>query len=798
MSPVGIALPAGTQFSSTTGATFRLPANLSLSVQTPSQQDFDRVAVFLDDTGSTVSPATARVLAVGQPCPSGRTCAYYCDGTAIVLERNTPYEVFRPRYALQASSTARNGTGAQNQRIWSITANVTAGYYQANATWKNLWWNKAGSVSKGLFGLKATPTVELPANANYYQNIPVPNLASYALLFQGAPSSYNTAGLTVEPQYFGTNANQLGVSDASFASCATCRGGAFNSSCLSVKGGSYSDQLSALRSYELGLAFMTAASSTLTPLGIQRYCGFNYNARVDASYQAYGMYETGYAQFVSCFTVNSSLTFTFSLSTAVLQAYATRNPGYPPALPTPPPPPPAGVLSPLAGISPAWRADGCPTNCNHGVSVNTLDCCQCDAGWTSNFWDPTNPIYCGVSYSGPAPPPPPPPRPPWPPGMMPPSPPIGWWRPALPPPPPPPPPVLIQTPWYRKINVTGYVMFGVAGLGALIFLIILWKTRCCFRFWFCCFSCVKCACCCCRFRRPSSDGSEGDQRPSRKRNSPKKSWWQKGKKKKGGKHVDWEQDHEGGPEEEEEGHGHSRRSSSRESEASSRPAEGARENGLHHGKKHATKKQGHKARKGEGSKDDPAKHRHRSKSSFLLRALSKFTRKNPAYDEGDEDSAADAEVIVSHASLGRPSPAVLLASPPLALPGPALTAPMLSPLSRQATLLQAQQSLAASAAFEAALMQQRAEQAAAQQAALQAALVAPPAAMQFVAGDPYGSPMGMSMGVGYPYAAAGAVPLQRQMSVPVSAVGGQPLQTVYSLPAGQRVQHTVFDPRLYQ
>ena len=56
-------------------------------------------------------------------------------------------------------------------------------------------------------------------------------------------------------------------------------------------------------------------------------CRFNYNARVDASYQAYGMFETGYAQFVSCFTVNSSLTFTFSLSTAVLQAYATSNPG---------------------------------------------------------------------------------------------------------------------------------------------------------------------------------------------------------------------------------------------------------------------------------------------------------------------------------------------------------------------------------------------------------------------------------------------------------------------------------------
>ena len=43
VSPVGLAIPAGTHFSSSTGATFRLPDNLSLSVQTPSQQDFDRV-----------------------------------------------------------------------------------------------------------------------------------------------------------------------------------------------------------------------------------------------------------------------------------------------------------------------------------------------------------------------------------------------------------------------------------------------------------------------------------------------------------------------------------------------------------------------------------------------------------------------------------------------------------------------------------------------------------------------------------------------------------------------------------
>jgi len=43
ISPVGMTLTAGTQFSSSTGATFRLPANLSLSVQTPSQQHFDRV-----------------------------------------------------------------------------------------------------------------------------------------------------------------------------------------------------------------------------------------------------------------------------------------------------------------------------------------------------------------------------------------------------------------------------------------------------------------------------------------------------------------------------------------------------------------------------------------------------------------------------------------------------------------------------------------------------------------------------------------------------------------------------------
>lgn len=55
---------------------------------------------------------------------------------------------------------------------------------------------------------------------------------------------------------------------------------------------------------------------------------FLFNDLVTAeSYLQYGMAQEGFAQFLHCRTPGAALKLTFTLSTAVLGAYATSNPG---------------------------------------------------------------------------------------------------------------------------------------------------------------------------------------------------------------------------------------------------------------------------------------------------------------------------------------------------------------------------------------------------------------------------------------------------------------------------------------
>ena len=55
---------------------------------------------------------------------------------------------------------------------------------------------------------------------------------------------------------------------------------------------------------------------------------FLWNEQVDASYSALGVAARGPAQFLHCRTPAAPITLTFSLRTAVLDAYATSNPGW--------------------------------------------------------------------------------------------------------------------------------------------------------------------------------------------------------------------------------------------------------------------------------------------------------------------------------------------------------------------------------------------------------------------------------------------------------------------------------------
>jgi hypothetical protein len=124
------------------------------------------------------------------PCPSGRACGF-CN-VYIVLDRGPLHYVYRPQVPAPSSGDpsggSRDGSGAQNLRIWTLDAALTAGYYRAQAQWKNVWWNKAASVTQGHFGVAGAPVAEIPNPGPFRDEVPS-SLSGYYALIPGLPAS---------------------------------------------------------------------------------------------------------------------------------------------------------------------------------------------------------------------------------------------------------------------------------------------------------------------------------------------------------------------------------------------------------------------------------------------------------------------------------------------------------------------------------------------------------------------------------------------------------------------------------
>ena len=136
-----------------------------------------------------MAAATQRTLGWGEPCPAGRTCGY-CN-VSVVLDRGPLHYVYTPLLPQSGGGLvggSRDGSGVQNQRLWTLGAALSAGFYSAQARWANVWWNAAAAVAGGGFGLQAAPRAEVP-QPPAFQDILPPALASYYALVPGWPAS---------------------------------------------------------------------------------------------------------------------------------------------------------------------------------------------------------------------------------------------------------------------------------------------------------------------------------------------------------------------------------------------------------------------------------------------------------------------------------------------------------------------------------------------------------------------------------------------------------------------------------
>lgn len=146
--------------------------------------------MFLNYTGASYAPATQRTLQLGQACPAGRSCGA-CNSVQVVLDRPGPaLQAYRPLpLAAPAAGLAgpRDRSTPQNLRLWTLTANLSAGFFESRAEWRNVWWDRAAAVLHGGFGVLALPDAEMATPQLLQDAAPASLSSSYLALIPGAP-----------------------------------------------------------------------------------------------------------------------------------------------------------------------------------------------------------------------------------------------------------------------------------------------------------------------------------------------------------------------------------------------------------------------------------------------------------------------------------------------------------------------------------------------------------------------------------------------------------------------------------